>query len=119
MFIALSERNPRIVSKLGKFIAYGPVARIKYEHSLMLNLLQEFNVDWALYFLGIYEVLSYKWFINHPILEAFCGFLPRICRSALGPIADTNPSVDNYKRMDVLVGHDPAGTSLKNMELWK
>jgi len=28
---------------------------------------------------------------------------------------DGDASVDNYDRYDVLVGHDPAGTSIQNM----
>lgn len=32
---------------------------------------------------------------------------------------DADPSVDNYERYDVLVGHDPSGTSVMNMEHWK
>jgi hypothetical protein len=34
-------------------------------------------------------------------------------------IMDGDPSVDNYERYDVLVGHAPAGTSVVNMEHWK
>lgn len=32
---------------------------------------------------------------------------------------DADPSVDNYDRYDVLVGHDPSGTSVMNMAHWK
>lgn len=34
-------------------------------------------------------------------------------------VMDSNPSLDNYERYDVLVGHDPAGTSVQNMKHWK
>jgi gastric triacylglycerol lipase len=34
-------------------------------------------------------------------------------------IMDGDPSIDNYERYDVLVGHDPSGTSVRNMEHWK
>lgn len=34
-------------------------------------------------------------------------------------IMDGDASVDNYDRYDVLVGHDPAGTSIQNIEHWK
>lgn len=29
----------------------------------------------------------------------------------LGPIADSDPKLDNADRMEVMAGHDPAGTS--------
>ena len=32
---------------------------------------------------------------------------------------DGDPSLDNYERYDVLVGHFPAGTSVMNMAHWK
>ena len=32
---------------------------------------------------------------------------------------DADPSLDNYERYDVLVGHDPSGTSVQNMAHWK
>lgn len=32
---------------------------------------------------------------------------------------DADPSQDNYQRYDVLVGHDPSGTSSQNMFHWK
>lgn len=32
---------------------------------------------------------------------------------------DADPSLDNYERMDVIMGHLPAGTSVRNMEHWR
>lgn len=34
-------------------------------------------------------------------------------------ICDGDPTLDNYERYDVLVGHDPSGTSVMNMAHWK
>lgn len=34
-------------------------------------------------------------------------------------VMDADPSLDNYDRYDVLVGHDPSGTSVLNMAHWK
>jgi len=34
-------------------------------------------------------------------------------------IMDGDPSLDNYERYDVLVGHFPAGASVMNMAHWK
>jgi hypothetical protein len=39
--------------------------------------------------------------------------------SVLKFLADGDPSLDNDKRMDVLIGHDPAGTSIWNVRHWK
>ena len=32
---------------------------------------------------------------------------------------DGNPSLDNYERYDVIVGHNPSGTSLMNLIHWQ
>lgn len=34
-------------------------------------------------------------------------------------VMDADPNLDNYDRYDVLVGHDPSGTSVMNMAHWK
>lgn len=49
----------------------------------------------------------------------FCSDFPKVCADILAQVMDADPSVDNYQRYDVLVGHDPAGTSVQNMEHWK
>lgn len=49
----------------------------------------------------------------------FCGTFPKVCGDIMTQIMDGDPSVDNYERYDVLVGHAPSGTSLLNMEHWK
>ena len=34
-------------------------------------------------------------------------------------VMDADPELDNYDRYDVMVGHDPSGTSVMNMAHWK
>jgi gastric triacylglycerol lipase len=36
----------------------------------------------------------------------------------VGGLTSKDASLDNYDRYDVLAGHDPAGTSLKNLLHW-
>jgi len=45
----------------------------------------------------------------------FCSTFPKVCGDVLAQICDADPSLDNYDRYDVLVGHDPSGTSVLNM----
>lgn len=49
----------------------------------------------------------------------FCADFPKVCADILAEVMDADPSVDNYDRYDVLVGHDPSGTSVQNMAHWK
>ena len=32
---------------------------------------------------------------------------------------DADPTLDNYDRYDVIVGHNPSGTSVANMQHWR
>lgn len=42
-----------------------------------------------------------------------------MCADILVQVMDADPTIDNYYRYDVLVGHDPSGTSVMNMAHWK
>ncbi len=59
-----------------------------------------------------------KWF-ETDLGIVFCSNFAHICGDAIGQICDADPQLDNYDRYDVLIGHDPSGTSLLNMEHWK
>jgi len=61
---------------------------------------------------------SLKWFETDAGI-IFCKEFPKVCNDFLGQICDADPSLDNYERSDVVVGHEPSGTSVMNMEHWK
>ena len=58
--------------------------------------LAKYHIDVVFGLLGIHEVFPYSW-LKHPIMEKLCGFFGKVCRSFLGPIADTDPNLDNYR----------------------
>ena len=41
----------------------------------------------------------------------FCGLFGQICNDLIGSITSADKNLDNYKRYDVLSGHEP-GTSI-------
>ena len=49
----------------------------------------------------------------------FCATFSKVCGDVMTQVMDGDPSLDNYERYDVLVGHDPSGTSVMNMAHWK
>ena len=49
----------------------------------------------------------------------FCRRFPKVCDDFLKELCDADPSLDNYERSDVFIGHEPSGTSIMNMEHWK
>jgi gastric triacylglycerol lipase len=48
-----------------------------------------------------------------------CGIIPVLCGDLVGAIVSADKNLDNYDRYDVLAGHDPAGTSVKNLKHFK
>jgi hypothetical protein len=104
---------------LGKYFAFGPVAFVKYAKSNVLSLLDKTPVIEFYKLRGIHEFLpSFGWFTTD-IGVVFCSTFPKVCGDVMKEIMDADPSVDNYERYDVLVGHAPAGTSVMNMKHWK
>jgi len=48
-----------------------------------------------------------------------CSILPNVCEYFIGFITTKKPWLDNYLRYDVVVGHDPSGTSLQDILHWE
>jgi hypothetical protein len=61
---------------------------------------------------------SMKWFETDAGI-IFCTEFRKYCDDAIAQLMDADPSLDNYERYDVFIGHVPSGTSLMNMEHWK
>jgi hypothetical protein len=57
---------------------------------------------------------GFGWF-ETDVGVAFCAAFGKVCGDIMTQIMDGDASVDNYERYDVLVGHDPSGTSVLNM----
>lgn len=46
-----------------------------------------------------------------------CGVIPYICQYLIGAISSkTNIELDNERRYETIVGHEPAGSSMKNAQ---
>ena len=61
---------------------------------------------------------SLSWFSTEAGV-LFCSTFPKVCADTLKYLMDADPSLDNYERADVFVGHEPCGTSVMNMAHWK
>lgn len=119
MFIALSMQNPVIEAYLDKYFAFGPVAYLKHSKSHLVGFLDKSGLLAWYHLRGIHEFMpSLKWFETDEGI-IFCSTFPKICGDVMTQICDGDPSLDNYERYDVLVGHDPSGTSVLNMAHWK
>jgi len=118
MFAALARRDQTIMKYLRKFIALGPVAYVEHQTSAVLNFIAHKKIAEDIY------ILDGKKFMFLPKeqrkeLEILCANVDKACIEAIKYTTDVHPEVDNMKRMDVFVGHMPAGTSVQNMYYWQ
>ena len=119
MHIALSKRNAVVESLLDKYFGFGPVVFVKHASSKVVDLLDHKAVVEWFRLRGVHEFMpGLKWF-ETDLGIIFCSSYAEVCGDALKYVCDADPSLDNYERYDVLIGHDPSGTSLLNMEHWK
>lgn len=118
MFAALSDGNPVVNKYLRKYIALGPVAHVYHQTSTIMELLADSRMQYLLDIFDVNEFLPQNWMITN-FGSAFCAIFGKICDDFVSLLADMDPNVDNYDRYDVLAGHDPSGTSVKNMVHWE
>jgi len=110
MFAALARRDPTILKYLKHYCALGPVAYVNHATSPALH--------WAnVTHLGNFILRDYKKFgfvdnTQRKAFETICEYDDAFCIETIKEIADANTTVDNMKRLDVFVGHAPAGTSV-------
>lgn len=80
------------------------------DHSLLLQWYERNH---------IYEFLpSMKWFETDAGI-LFCAAFENFCSDLIKNICDSDPTLDNADRYDVIFGHEPSGTSTMNMAHWK
>lgn len=109
MFAALSRRDPIVVKYIGQFHACGPIA---YTVNVSTPTTKK-SGKW----LDIMELVNLKMFgfmpeSAHKAAELVCHYDVSECERVVRENADSNTTVDNVKRFDVLTGHIPAGTSV-------
>ena len=117
MFTALARRDPVILQYLKTFIALGPVAYVNHATSPVVNLIDMTNIGGFIILLNGNEFLFLDQTTRYQ-LELLCTTTTATCVETLKLISDYHPDVDNNKRLNIYVGHFPAGTSGQNMRYW-
>ena len=87
---------------------YSPLTRLL--KSNLIELLETY---------GINEFMPGDTFLTSDVGRIFCGLEPGICGNLISSMVSSDPKLDNYDRYDVLSGHAPGGTSVKNLKHWQ
>jgi len=118
MFAALSERNPGVLKYLKKYIALAPVAWVEHVTSGPVNLIAHTQLAEMLVALKQNQFMPANW-AESAFGSAFCKVFVKVCANLLGSIFGYDPEYDNAKQYNVILQHEPAGTSVLNMFHWR
>lgn len=111
---AHSSSHPDISDKVRVHIAIAPIAAIGNSTSEICRLGADSHLLDLMEVVGIHDFLPYGF--ENTVLSQFCNILDLVCSSVLWLIADEDVNEDNCDRMPVLMGHFPAGASVKDMK---
>ncbi|NWY40055.1 LIPK Lipase, partial [Sylvia atricapilla] len=113
-FIAFSTM-PQLARKIKVFIALSPVTTVIFSQSPLrkLSIFSDY---------GLKELFGTKEFLPHTalgemILSRFC-VCSKVCKHILAMVFGFNWKNTNMSRVDVYVGHTPAGSSVQNIIHW-
>ncbi|EGC34482.1 hypothetical protein DICPUDRAFT_7687, partial [Dictyostelium purpureum] len=101
-------------SKVPIFMALGPVGNVTYIENKGLSALAKYKVD------DIFRIFGFKQFLPSPsILKGlfmdFCKNCPVCCEDVVEWICGPHKGAFNQSRMSFVGGHEPGGTSLRNL----
>ncbi|XP_068022306.1 lipase member M-like isoform X2 [Melanerpes formicivorus] len=114
-FIAFST-HPELAQRVKVFFALGPVATITHANSPLVTIARLPQPLIRILF-GCKGVLQQNEWMKEPLIW-FCRSLGKLCASAFSFIAGDKVQSLNTSRMDIYVGHEPAGTSVQNLIHW-
>lgn len=117
MFAALSDGEPTVLKYLKTYVALAPSAFENHTNSH--KNIPEFN---AIYNLleskHVYDVLPANFF-ESDAFHILCNSYPSQCADVFKTLFGSDPTVDNYALIPLLMEHEPCGTSLMNVGHWK
>lgn len=98
------------------FVALGPVTTLA---NIKVGSLHKLSKEWreveylARKF-GAYNLFNASW-LEEDAVQLLCNEVPGFCESVLKIVADSDPSVDNLDRLDVLLKDLPSGLGYQNL----
>jgi pimeloyl-ACP methyl ester carboxylesterase len=120
-FAALSEDKTRSISSMmNVFIGLGPVTTPAHQTNIYITLLTEVlsELDFAFKVLGVNDFLPPFTGLFAAITDLLCLDDPSVCEGVIELICGKHQAAFNLSRMEVMVAHEPGGTSVKNMIHW-
>lgn len=127
MFFGGQQLAPDIVKKVDLFVGLGPVADLTdpFDNELgflrFLATILEDGEDKLFDFLGDEQFLPQFGFVSpilQKVLDMFCKMEGIGCDSLIEILVGRHKGSFNDSRMEVVVAHEPGGSSVRNIEHW-
>jgi len=118
MFAALSERDPIVLKYLRKYIALAPVAWVAniksgpmklMAHSILAKIVQQRHMN------QFFPANFWESDFGH----LFCRLFANECGNFLKFLVGADPKYDNPKQFNLILEHEPGGTSVMNALHWR
>jgi len=118
MFAALSDRDPTVLKYLKKYIALAPVAWVAHITAGPVQLIAHTSLAQLLVDLHQTQFFPANW-AESEFGHIFCKTFVNVCGNVLGYLFGADPDYDNYKQYNIILEHEPSGTSVTNMLHWR
>ncbi|KAF2077849.1 hypothetical protein CYY_000811 [Polysphondylium violaceum] len=102
-------------NKVSYVAALAPISTITNMRNDFFNVMAELHVDGALVGLGFQRFLPKPSTLRKEFI-LYCGLCKRCCATGIEMLVGPHNGPFNDTRNPVISGHEPAGTSLKNMQ---
>ena len=114
MFAALCEQNPTILKYIRKYVAISPVVFVQNIKSGPILISARTPILKILQDLGQKQFMPAHW-ATSKFSSIYCKYFVGMCADFLGKFFGSDPENDNYARYDIIMAHEPGGTSILNM----
>ncbi|EGG25252.1 carboxylic ester hydrolase [Cavenderia fasciculata] len=109
--------NSSVVDWAPLFIGLGPVGNVSNIQNNGLKYMAIHNIDTDLAKMGMLRFLPSPTLLRSLFVD-FCLGCDECCAGVIEALCGPHRGAFNDSRMSVVAGHEPGGTSLKNMQHW-
>eukprot|EP01132_Coremiostelium_polycephalum_P006176 gene6176-7690_t len=106
-----------ISEKIPLFFALGPVGNVTNITNKPLRGLADYNISQILKIFGYNKFMPQPTLLRGLFIE-FCEGCEYCCSDVIQMICGPHKGAFNDSRMPVIAGHEPAGTSIQNIQHW-
>jgi len=118
MLAALSDEIPGVLKYLKNVVLLSPVAFASHMESGVMKFMANSSLPQRFIALHMYSFLQPDFF-ESDMGHIFCEFYPEVCGDWLSKLYGYDPDYDNFAQINLILEHEPGGTSVYNLVHWQ